>query len=121
MKIYVSHAASFDYKKELYEPIKNSRLYNLYDFSFPHEGNELLDAREIIKKSNLVLAEVSFPSTGQGIELGWANLLKIPIVCISKRASKVSASLKCVTGDFIEYTDLTDLIDRLTNFLKAPH
>ena len=66
---------------------------------------------------DLFLAEASFPSTGLGIELGWANDLRIPIACIYQTGHKPSSSLKLICDDFIEYNDATDLINKLTIFL----
>ena len=119
MKIYVSHATGFDFVKQLYEPIKNSKLRDIHDFTFPHKNEESVHARELIKSSDMVFAEVSFPSTGQGIELGWASLFNVPIVCFSRKGSKTSGSLKYVSDQFIEYDDADDLMVRLTAFLKA--
>ena len=36
-----------------------------------------IDPAQIIKKSDVVIAEVSYPATGEGIELGWANGQKV--------------------------------------------
>ncbi len=117
MKIYVSHSREFDFKEGLYKPLEDSALVK-YDFFLPHEDGKDLNTKEEIKNSELVLAEVSFPSTGQGIELGWANILKVPIVCISKTGNKVSGSLQYLTQDFITYTDSKDLISKLDSFLN---
>ena len=74
MKIYISHSTGFDYQKELYEPIKNSELYNSHEIIFPHDkSSEVSNSKEVIKGCDMVIAEVSYPSTGMGIELGWAD------------------------------------------------
>ena len=40
MKIYISHnRKQFNYKKELYEPLKNSQLSKDHIFIFPHDNN----------------------------------------------------------------------------------
>lgn len=109
MKIFVSHSQSFEFKEELYKPLREIDGCN---FFFPHE-NESKNTQEEIKNSDLVLAEVSYPSTGQGIELGWANVSKIPILCIFKEGSKISGSLKYITDDFITYSSTGDLVDKL--------
>lgn len=115
MKIYVSHSREFDFKEELYKPIRESDLDKNHEFFLPHENDSYIDAKEIIKNSNLLLAEVSFPSTGQGIELGWADMLNIPIVCIHKEGSKISSSLKSITEKFFTYKDSSDLIVKIAN------
>ena len=113
-KIYISHSTSFDFKKELYEPIRKSYLDKEYNFVLPHEDSEkLFNSKEYLRSCDLVIAEVSYPSTGLGIELGWANLYKVPIVCIYKTGFKLSNSLKAVCNSFIEYTNSQDMISKI--------
>ena len=119
MKIYVSHSRHFDFKKELYAVLENSNLDQ--DFIFPHkESDAPFNSKDLLKDKgcDLVLAEVSYPATGQGIELGWANIHNIPIVCIFKKNSKISGSLSVVSKDFIEYEDEGDLENKLKEYLN---
>ncbi len=113
MKIYVSHSKNFDYKNELYKPLKDSKLP--VEFIFPHEKrSEPFDSKLLLERHgcDYILAEVSTPSTGQGIELGWADVYKIPIVCIYKKGSKPAGSLKVITNTIVEYKNLTDFINK---------
>lgn len=119
MKIYVSHSTSFDFKNELYIPLRESQLNNEHEIILPHEfSNTQFNSKEAIPTCDLIIAEVSFPSTGQGIELGWANWNNKTIVCIYKEGAKYSGSLKVVSNDFIEYKDQADLVNRLEEFLS---
>ena len=119
MKIYVSHSTNFDYKAELYEPLKatlsdDNKLY------LPHEsGDDVANTKEIIKQSGLIIAEVSYPSTGQGIELGWANEFNVPIVCIYKANTKPSSALQIVSKTFIEYSSSQDVLNHLNEYLRS--
>ena len=113
MKIFVSHSKDLDYVKELYNPIRESELNNKYEFLLPHEEKNHFDTKDVIKSSDLILAEVSLPATGQGIELGWANVLNVPILCVSKDGVEISNSLKYITDRFITYTDSTDMINKI--------
>lgn len=116
MKIYVSHSKNFDYKKDLYDVLENSNLG--HDFILPHKDSDIpFNTKDLLenKKCDLVLAEVSYPATGQGIELGWADIYKIPVVCIYKKDSKISSSLKVISDKFIEYEDSNDLVTKLKN------
>jgi hypothetical protein len=117
MKIYVSHSREFNFEDELYKPLK-SPAFMEYDFFFPHENGKDVNTLDEVKKSDLILAEVSFPSTGQGIECGWASMLNIPILCITKEGSKISGSLKHLTDKCIVYSNETDLVSKLTAFLN---
>lgn len=111
MKIYISHSTSFDYKNEIYIPIRNSDLNNLHNIILPHEKSEIPQiTKDIIKSQDIIIAEVSYPSTGQGIELGWANIYERPIICFYKKGCKYSSSLKIISENIIEYTDVNDLL-----------
>lgn len=115
MNIYLSHCGgNYDYEDELYEPLKKSDLFRANRFFLPHEPeNADTHATDELKRTDLLVAEVSFPSTGQGIEIGQAKAANIPIVCFYKTGSKISSSLRFVTGNIIEYADASDLLTRL--------
>lgn len=115
MKIYISHARNFDYVNELYKPLKESHLP--IEFIFPHESSsESFNSKELFENQgcNYVLAEVSTPSTGQGIELGWADVFGIPILCFFKAGTEPAKSLNKITDKIIEYGDEMDLVNKLT-------
>jgi hypothetical protein len=117
MKIYVSHSRNYDFLNELYLPLRDSSLNSQHEFILPHEnGSEPFNTKELFQTQGcgLVIAEVSFPATGQGIELGWANILNIPVLCISKKDAKISGSLKVITDKFIEYETSDDLLKKLS-------
>ena len=118
MKIYVAHSTSFDYKQELYLPIRQSDLNSQHDFILPHESsNEPYDSNTLFATAqvDLVVAEVSYPSTGLGIELGWADSCGIPIVCVHRSDSKPSGSLKVVTDNIVGYSSHKELISGIEN------
>ncbi len=117
MKIYFGHSKGFDFKNELYKPIRESILNSEHKILFPHETNEFFNSKDSIKNYDLMIAEVTFPATGLGIKLGWAEMLGTPILCVSKKGCKISGSLKVVTKDFIEYSDTKDLINRVQEFI----
>jgi hypothetical protein len=117
MKIYVTHASTFDYQTELYKPLRNSNLHIEHQVILPHENSTgLFSTKEFISQQELIIAEVSYPSTGQGIELGWANIHNVPIVCIYKSGTHPSSGLKMITEYFIEYDSPTDMIQKLSDF-----
>ena len=119
MNIYVAHSNKFNYIKKLYEPIKNAKSLSIHNFFFPHdEVNKLVNTKEIIKDSDLIIADVSCPSIGLGIELGWADYLKIPILCISEKGLEYSSSLKFITNNFLEYDNPRNLIEKLEKYLN---
>lgn len=118
-KIYIGHSSDFDYKKELYNPIRNSKLNSIYKIILPHENStEPFNSKEDLKYCKLMIAEVSFPSTGLGIELAWANSYNVPILFIHKKGHKISSSLKVVSSDFIEYESSNDLLIKITEYIQ---
>jgi hypothetical protein len=122
MKIYVSHKRRSNFETIIYNPIKNSTLVKEHTFIFPHEDNpESFNAKELFanKKVDLVLAEVSEPATGQGIELAWAKQFDIPIICFYKSGSDISGSLKFLTNNFIEYDNKDTMIAKITEIVNA--
>lgn len=122
MKIYIGHSSEFNHQDELYNPIRDSILNSLHEIILPHEiYKEAKDfiTKDIIKSCDLMIAEVSLPSTGLGIELGWANSFGRPIICIYRKGSKISSSLKVVCNDFIEYINKNDMIEKIEKLLKT--
>lgn len=111
--IYVVHATSFDFRQELYAQLK-ALSGDTVKFIFPHElSDAVVNSKELIAQADLVLAEVSYPSTGSGIELGWANMLNIPVVCIHRADCKPSSSVRVITDKIIAYHDINELADFL--------
>ncbi len=119
MKLYLTHATSFDFETELYKPIKH-KIAIEHEVIFPHDTmNDGKDSKEIIRNCDVVIAEVSFPSTGQGIELGWANDLNKPIVCLYKKDSKPSGALRIISNIFVEYDNSEDITQKLDDYLSS--
>lgn len=114
MKIYVSHSTQFDFLNLLYLPLQQSNLNDSYQFYFPHQTSITpINTREIIQNSTLVIAEVSCPSTGQGIELGWANVFNLPILCFYRENHQFSSSLQVLTQNIFSYNDTQDLLKKI--------
>jgi hypothetical protein len=121
MKIYFCHSRDFDFKNDLYKPIRESVLNTQHEIIFPHEDySSTINTKDVVKNCDVVFAEVSFPATGLGIELGWADIFSVPIVCFYKIDKKISGSLKFITNNFIEYSDLNDLLSKIESFLATP-
>ena len=114
MKIYVCHPKDYDYENELYKPLKEFNSNNQHEIFFPHDRNNIQNnTSNIIKESDLIIAEISQPSTGLGIELGRAETFKKNIICIYKKNSNYSNSIKFVSDKFIEYNNSEELILKL--------
>jgi hypothetical protein len=119
MKIYVTHSSNFDYQRELYEPLRNSQLNREHEITLPHQSTtEQFNSKKYMKECDLIIAEVSYPSTGQGIELGWADIYNVPIVCLYKKGTRPPGSLKVISHTFIEYENSEDMIKKISDYLK---
>lgn len=118
MKIFVVHASTINFKEDLYAPLRNSKLNEEHEIILPQENGRMEVTREFIKSCDVIIAEVSAPSTGQGIELGWANVLEVPIICIYKEKADFSPALHYVSNKFLMYTSKENMIEDIKGVLK---
>ncbi len=71
-------------------------------------------AENFVKTCDAVVADMSAVSTGAGIELGMAHLLGKKIFVLAKEGSKVSALIKGMPHEMVEfYHDFVDLYSKL--------
>ncbi len=119
MKIYVAHSSNFEYQKLLYAPLRSSVLSTEHSLVLPHETEVVVDTKKEITSSTIIIAEVSRPSTGMGIELGWADAASIPIVCIYAEGTKPSQSLRAISSIFIQYSGTKDMIEKIGTAIAA--
>lgn len=110
VKIYIAHASCFDYQNELYKPLKASSLAEKHTLIFPHEADENpTHSKAIIGACDAIIAEGSHPSTGMGIELGWADDLGKPIIVIHKRDRQPSPSISIIASAVMPYSNINAL------------
>ena len=113
MKLYVSHSSGFDYVNELYIPLRRT-FADEHELILPHESsNTGFNTKEIIPTCDVLLAEVSYPSTGQGIEMGWADASNVPIVCLYRSGAKPSSAIKFISNHIFEYCSPGDMIEEI--------
>jgi hypothetical protein len=119
MIIYVAHASAFDYQNELYTPLRESQLNTEHTIVLPHEHSTAqFNSKEFLKKCDLVLAEVSYPSKGREIELGWASEYGVPIIYLFKKGTKGQDSPKDISNTSIEYDNVEEMITKLSKALN---
>jgi len=117
--IYIGHSNRLDYERELYKPIRKSNLNDEYRIVLPREETKKpYNSKKLFNRCDFFIAEVFYPSTGLGIEIGWASMLEVPIICMYKKGMYVSRSLRVVTENLIEYKDASDMISKLSLDLK---
>jgi nucleoside 2-deoxyribosyltransferase len=117
MKIYCAHSSGFDYNAEYYQPL--SRLSELYghELILPHANPDIMrNSKESIRSCDMMVAEVSYPSTGMGIEMSWAESFGIPILALYRASTKPSDSIKAITRHVHPYITMQDMIDMVSSF-----
>ncbi|MCA9351831.1 hypothetical protein KC866_00330 [Patescibacteria group bacterium] len=117
MKIFVTHSSDINVHEDLYQPIRESELNKKHDIKLPQEFGKETITKELIQSQDFIIAESSMPSTGSGIELGWADMYNVPILNVYKKNSKSSSSLRYVTDNHIEYIDSKDMVNKITDFI----
>ncbi len=119
MKIYFGHSRGIKYE-DLYTRIRDSELEERHELILPHENSEkLFDSKTFLREEcDLFVAEVSEASTGLGIELGWANLYNVPIVCFHQEETKPSSSLNVLTDTVESYKNKDQLIKSMNISIK---
>lgn len=121
MKIYIGHSSSVDYIEELYQPLRKSDIDEEHEIVFPHEGSdEPFDSKEFLRdECGLFVAEVSRPSTGLGIELGWADEFGVSVLCVHSEEAEISSSVPVVADDIQEYGDERELLDLIRDRVET--
>ena len=118
MRIYIAHSRDFDYQNELYVPLKNSDIFKQHEFILPHDGDNYKHDRDFYKSVDLVIAEVSYPSTGLGIELGFLYDDNKKIYCIHNKNRKISGSINIVSKNIYEYENKEDMLNIIEDIIK---
>lgn len=116
--IYFAHSKDFPFESDIYEPIRKSPLFKQYHFIFPHAGGKVADSWESIQSCDLLLAEVSLPATGMGIEIGWADVLEKPIIAFHQESKNPGKGISFVAKEVIAYSSVSDFIQKLTRVLQ---
>lgn len=119
MDIYVGHSSSIDFEEQLYRHLRNSSLDDEHNIVLPHEdSDEPFDSKEFLKNDcDVFVAEVSEASTGLGIELGWADLYEVPVICVYCEGSNPSSSIPAVFDTVKQYRNSEDLIEIISSYL----
>lgn len=120
--------ASNDESKKVYEEIINiigSSDYEIFSpldtMKFAGNDREKYErAMKLVKDTNLIIAEASSVSTGQGMELQEAVHFNIPILVIAKNGSKVSGLVKgCPNvGKIVYYDKIDDIRNILIDYIR---
>lgn len=113
MKIFVAHSSGFDFKAKLYAPLRASALNTEHEILLPQEGAVEEITRDMIKGCDVLVAEVSKPSLGAGIEMGWADASGVPVIAMVEQGVTPSFSIDNVVTQRFEYANGDDLVQKL--------
>lgn len=81
---------------------------------FPHTtAEEVHLTKKAIETCDRILVEISIPSTGSGIEMGWANAVGKPITAFHQGGSEHSPAVKFATEDIHVYITEDDIVEQL--------
>ena len=77
-------------------------------------------AINLVNSADFIIAEMSIPSTGQGMELQQAVINKIPILVIAKNSSKISGLIKGSKGiiDILFYNEIDDILQDIIKIIN---
>lgn len=114
MKLYVSHSRNIDYEECLYNPLLKSNIANRYELVLPHTKKwENINTKDVIRECDVLIAEITFPAIGVGIEIGRAEESNIRIIAVIKKGEKINSSVKRITSEIIEYESVEELMKKL--------
>lgn len=86
-----------------------------------NDEERYIRAMELINSADYIIAEMSIPSTGQGMELQQAIIKKIPILIVAKENSKISSLIKGSKGiiDILYYNNIEDMKENIIKNICA--
>lgn len=121
MDIYVGHSSSIKYRETLYKSLKESKLAERHNLVLPHEdSDEPFDSKKFLENHcDIFIAEVSEASTGLGIELGWADIYEVPVICICRKKSNPSSSISKIFDTTIKYSETDNLAEIIDKELQS--
>lgn len=109
--IYVGHSRDFDYVSSLYIPLRRSRLNAVHKIVLPHElSGTPFNSKDFLKHCGVMIAEMSYPSTSLGVEIGWADSYGVPVIGLLQRDKKLPGSLKTLVAGLVEYSDSHQMV-----------
>ena len=93
---------------------------NNYDFTFLlDQSNYLPNTKELIKSYDAVVAEISYPSIGTGIEIGWADAFRVPLILIHKEDFRPAPYYNDLSKDIIKYVSTKDMLIKLDKVFQT--
>lgn len=115
-KWFVSHpSGGMQHTPTFFNAINRfSELQSGVEIVFPHDvESEVQMTKDELAQVDLVLVEVSIPSTGSGIEMGWANAAGKKVVAFHQGGSAPSPAIKFVASEIQVYVTEDHILEVL--------
>lgn len=90
----------------------------LYQFEASQEREMMTKALNLLRESDLLIAEVTHKAVGVGIEIGYAVARDLPIIYLRHHDAEYSTTVGGVATHSIFYTDADDLKTKLHALLR---
>lgn len=130
-KFFISY--SYQYKKEFELLDKKLRDFLkkefsikatsfVYDYHKKATNKQMMSqALKEIKRSDLLIAELSYKSIGIGLEVGYAKALGKNVIYIHKKGTELSTTMDGIADFRIEYKNIEGLLKKLKTVLLEIH
>lgn len=119
LKPYIPHIHTAENLNRSIEQIRNSYT----NFDDPVHKDIFNNDMVFVEKSKLIIAEVSTPSIGAGVELGVAFKTGKPVIFLAKRDAVVSSFVKgpvqAGLAHLIRYENEEDALSQLKSLLES--
>ena len=119
MRIYVAHKQGADFQDELYAKLRQSALNTEHTIILPHEQIGVsFDSKQLLHQGvDVMIAEVTFHAIGVGMEIAYADVFGVPLLCVYRNGSKPSNSALQKAKKVIEYETIEGLISDIEKLL----
>lgn len=118
LKIYFIHSTKFDYNNLIYKQLLSSGTCITQELMLPMSSeNKGKYAKDLIAQADIVIAEVSHPSFGLGLELKWLSKVDKPKLFLSLD-NKVPSNYRKYITDITMTTDKLPYIKIVENFIN---
>lgn len=115
--------------KKTYEKLVNICIENKYEVSSPLDTMKFTGTDEerykramrLVDSADIIIAEMSIPSTGQGMELQQAIINDIPILILANDGSNISGLIKGSKQviDILYYDDIDKIKQKIIEIIKC--
>jgi hypothetical protein len=117
LNIYFVHSTKFDYNNLIYKKILSSSICLAHNLMLPMTKEyQNINAKELMAKADIIIAEVSNPSFGLGLELKWLSKVNKPKLFLSLENTIPSKYQKLVPS--IKTTDENTYLQAIEDFIK---